>query len=60
VLRVGGDTYIPVDVRILAASNQPLEKLVEQGRFRADLYHRISTCCWKTDRSSKASTSRRR
>src|SRR5262249_24793046 len=29
VLRVGGDTYIPVDVRILAASNQPLAKLVD-------------------------------
>jgi len=40
--RVGGDAYIPVDVRILAASNQPLAKLVEQGRFRSDLYHRIS------------------
>jgi DNA-binding NtrC family response regulator/predicted TIM-barrel enzyme len=41
ILRVGGDTYVPVDVRILAASNQPLSKLVEQGRFRSDLFHRI-------------------
>jgi two-component system response regulator HydG len=40
--RVGGDTYIPVDVRILAASNQPLAKLVEEGRFRSDLYHRLN------------------
>ena len=42
IARVGADNYIPVDVRILAASNQPLQKLVEQGKFRADLYHRLN------------------
>lgn len=42
ILRVGGDTVINVDVRIIAASNQDLLALVEQGRFRADLYYRLN------------------
>jgi transcriptional regulator with GAF, ATPase, and Fis domain len=43
VLRpVGLDSEIPVDVRILAACNQPLAPLVAQNRFRADLYHRLN------------------
>ena len=40
--RVGGRTAIKVDVRIIAATHQDLEKLVEQGRFREDLFHRIN------------------
>jgi len=39
--RVGGRELIRVDVRVLAATHQPLEALVEQGRFRADLLHRL-------------------
>jgi len=39
---VGSDRELPVDARIVAACNQPLEPLVEQGRFRADLYHRLN------------------
>jgi two-component system NtrC family response regulator len=39
--RVGGRTEIPVDVRVVCATNQNLETLIEQGRFRADLYYRI-------------------
>ena len=39
---VGSDREAPVDVRIIAACNQPLEPLVQQGRFRADLYHRLN------------------
>jgi transcriptional regulator with GAF, ATPase, and Fis domain len=39
---VGSDREIPVDVRIIAACNQPLEPLVREGRFRADLYHRLN------------------
>jgi two-component system NtrC family response regulator len=40
--RVGGRTEIPVDVRVVCATNQKLEALIEQGRFRADLFYRIS------------------
>lgn len=39
--RVGGRELIRVDVRVVAATHQPLETLVEQGRFRADLLHRL-------------------
>ncbi len=39
--RVGGNRVIPVDVRILAASNRDIEKEVEAGRFRQDLYWRL-------------------
>lgn len=42
ITRVGGERPIPVDVRIIAASNQSLARLVEAGRFRADLYHRLN------------------
>tara|TARA_R110002095_G_scaffold196350_4_gene175218 strand:- start:4425 stop:6209 length:1785 start_codon:yes stop_codon:yes gene_type:complete len=45
VTRVGGDSAILVDVRILAASNRPLHKLVAAGEFRADLYYRLNTIC---------------
>ncbi len=40
--RVGGHTSIKVDVRIIAATHQNLEKLVEQHRFREDLFHRLN------------------
>jgi len=39
---VGSDRETPVDVRIIAACNQPLEPLVREGRFRSDLYHRLN------------------
>ena len=39
--RVGGTIPIQVDVRIIAASNRPLDKLVAQGLFREDLYYRV-------------------
>lgn len=41
VTRVGGREPIPVNVRILTASNRSLDHLVEQGEFRRDLYHRL-------------------
>ncbi len=40
--RIGGETLIPVDVRIVAATNVHLERLVAGGRFRSDLYHRLA------------------
>ncbi|MDR9374061.1 MAG: sigma-54 dependent transcriptional regulator [Schleiferiaceae bacterium] len=39
---VGGDKEIKVDVRVLAATNKDLEEEIKQGRFREDLYHRLS------------------
>ncbi len=41
VTRVGGGRRISVDVRVIAATNSPLEELVSDGRFRRDLYHRL-------------------
>jgi len=40
--RVGGRELIRVDVRVIAATHQDLEALVQQGRFRADLLHRLN------------------
>ncbi|GHB09543.1 nitrogen regulation protein NR(I) [Modicisalibacter luteus] len=40
--RVGGHTPVRVDVRIIAATHQNLERLVEDGRFREDLFHRLN------------------
>jgi two-component system, NtrC family, nitrogen regulation response regulator NtrX len=41
ITRVGGEKDIPVDVRVIAATNKNLVKEVEHGRFRMDLYHRL-------------------
>ncbi|KKO71295.1 nitrogen regulation protein NR(I) [Kerstersia gyiorum] len=40
--RVGGSQPVAVDVRIIAATHQPLEQQVAQGRFREDLFHRLN------------------
>lgn len=42
ITRVGGHEDIPVDVRLVAASNERLESLIQEGRFREDLYYRLS------------------
>ncbi len=40
--RVGGTQAVKIDVRIIAATNQKLDELVEQGKFRLDLYYRLN------------------
>lgn len=40
--RVGGTTTIKVDVRLITATNKDLEKAIEEGLFRADLYYRLN------------------
>lgn len=42
IMRVGGNQIIHVDVRIVAATNEELEKKVEAGTFRRDLYYRLN------------------
>ena len=42
IVRVGGRKEIPVDVRVVSATHQNLNELIEQGAFREDLYYRIS------------------
>lgn len=41
VMRLGDDKYIPVDVRIIAATNKKLANLVKEGQFRQDLFYRL-------------------
>jgi len=41
IVRVGGETPIPVDVRLICATNRDLKKMVEENTFREDLYYRI-------------------
>ncbi|MCX6305474.1 MAG: sigma-54 dependent transcriptional regulator [Bacteroidetes bacterium] len=43
VVRVGSTKKIPIDVRIIAASNHNLERLIEEKLFRLDLYYRLNT-----------------
>ena len=42
IYRVGGDRSIPVDVRVIAATNKDLLERIEENEFREDLYHRLS------------------
>lgn len=45
IMRVGGDRVIPVNVRFLSSSWKNLAQEVREGRFRADLYYRLTTLC---------------
>ncbi len=42
IQRVGGETRIPLDVRIIAATNRDLHKMIKEGSFREDLYYRLN------------------
>lgn len=41
IMRVGDDQVIPVDIRVIAATNRDLRKMVDEGKFRSDLYYRL-------------------
>lgn len=41
IMRLGDDRVIPIDVRIIAATNKNLQKLMREGQFRPDLYYRL-------------------
>jgi transcriptional regulator with PAS, ATPase and Fis domain len=42
LMRLGSEDVIPVDIRIIAATNQNLEEMVAQGKFREDLFYRLN------------------
>ena len=42
VTRIGGHTAIPVEIRVIAATNRDIARLVEEGHFRLDLYYRLN------------------
>ncbi len=42
VIRVGGNKPIPVDVRIIAATNKKIQEQIKEGKFRLDLYYRLN------------------
>jgi len=42
IMRVGGNKVIPTDIRVIAATNQDLKQMIEEGTFRADLYYRLN------------------
>jgi transcriptional regulator, propionate catabolism operon regulatory protein len=42
VMRIGDERVIPINIRVIAASNREFEDMVEEGKFRADLYYRLN------------------
>ena len=44
IVRVGSNTPVPVDIRLICATNRNLSEMVDKGEFREDLLYRINTC----------------
>src|SRR5690606_720022 len=42
VMRLGDERVIPINIRVIAASNRDIENMVDEGKFRADLYYRLN------------------
>jgi transcriptional regulator, propionate catabolism operon regulatory protein len=42
VMRIGDERVIPINIRVIAASNRDFDQMVEEGKFRADLYYRLN------------------
>ena len=47
IMRIGDDRVVPVDIRVIAATNKDLRQLVEQGKFRSDFYYRLKVLSLK-------------
>jgi transcriptional regulator with PAS, ATPase and Fis domain len=43
IRRIGADTDIPIDIRLISATNQPVHQMIEDGSFRRDLLYRLNT-----------------
>ncbi len=43
LIRVGDHTPVPIDIRLITATNKPLKKLIAEGAFREDLFYRLNT-----------------
>lgn len=43
IRRIGSDSDIPIDIRLISATNQPVHKMIETGSFRRDLLYRLNT-----------------
>ena len=54
IVRVGGEKRIPVSVRLVCATNRDLHTLVEDGRFRRDLFYRINVIHVRLPRAARA------
>lgn len=47
IMRIGDDRVIPVNIRVIAATNKNLRKMVEEGKFRSDFYYRLNVLSLK-------------
>lgn len=51
VFRLGGEKVVPVDIRVIAATNKNLWQMVKEGKFREDLYYRLNVLAIHLPRS---------